>query len=408
MGALDGIKVIELAEYQTVGGNMVLAEMGADVIKIEDPARGDSLRGLMQIQSTGQNALGEQYIAFETSNRSKRGITLNLNDDRGREIFYKLIDKADIFYTNYRESVLRRLGADYETLSQRKPLLVYGLLSTFGSKGPLRQRRGYDLQSQAASGLMWAMGERDHDEPVLVYGSVCDQTSGTMLSFGLVSALLARDRQGIGNKVEVSMYGSITYLQSMGVNLASVRNRALARHSRTRVREPMMNYYRCADGKWILLCELRADEYWPQVAKAMGLESLANDPKYATVAGRRENYKEVIQTLDNTFATKGLQEWLDIFHREGIDDAGFAYSPVQDYFDVLNDPQALANNLIVNFDHPVAGEIKLFGHLCDFNNTPSRIKHAAPQHGQHTGEVLSQELGYSKEEIAKLKSDRII
>lgn len=408
MGPLDGIKIVELADFQTAGGDTVLAEMGAEVIKVEDPVRGDSLRGLSQLHSSAMDVAGGRNITFETSNRSKKSITLNLSDEKGRAIFYKLIDKADMFYTNYRESVLQKLGADYETLSKRKPLLIYGVVNTFGSKGPLGERRGYDFQAQASSGLMWAMGERDIPMPVLVYGSVCDQTAGTMLAFGLLAALIARDKQGIGQKVEVSMYGSMTYLQSTGVNVTSFRNRPWARHSRSRVREPMANYYRCADDKWILLCEMRGDEYWPQLARVMGLENLADDPRYVTVPGRRENYLEVIQTLDQAFATKSLQEWLDTFKNEGLDEAGFAYSPVQDYFDVLNDPQALANNYIVKLDHPTVGEVKLIGHPIDFSATPPGIKCVAPEHGQHTEEILSQELGYSWEEMAKFRDEKVI
>ena len=124
--------------------------------------------------------------------------------------------------------------------------------------------------------------------------------------------------------------------------------------------------------------------------------------------GRRENYLEVIQTLDQAFATKSLQEWLDTFKNEGLDEAGFAYSPVQDYFDVLNDPQALANNYIVKLDHPTAGEVKLIGHPIDFSATPPGVKYVAPEHGQHTEEILSQELGYSWEEMAKFRDEKVI
>lgn len=408
MGPLDGVKIVELAEFQTAGGDVVLAEMGADVIKVEDPVRGDSLRGLSELHSTGTGIPGGGNIVFDTSSRSKKSITLNLKDERGKEIFHKLLEKADIFYTNYRENVLRRLGADFDTLSQRQPLLIYGLVSTFGSKGPWGERRGYDFQAQACSGLMFAMGERDFHEPILVYGSVCDQSAGTMLAFGLLAALLARDRQGIGQKVEVSLYGTMVYLQSTGVNVTSFRDRPWARHSRSRVREPLTNYYRCADDKWILLCEMRGDQFWPQLARAMGLESLAEDSQYATVSGRRTNHEEVIRTLDQAFATKSLQEWLDTFQRRGLDKAGLAYSPVNNYRDVLDDPQASANGYIVNFNHPAVGEMKLAGPPISFSATPARIKYAAPEHGQHTEEVLSEELGYSWEEMAKLRDEGAI
>lgn len=408
MGPCSGIVAIELGDFQTApGAGAILGDFGADVIKIEDPVRGDTFRGLyswseQRVQSKGR------HIGFETSNRSKRGITLNLKHDKGREIFYKLIDKADVFYTNYREKVLRQLGADYETLSARKPSLIYGVVNTFGSRGSWAERRGYDFLAQARSGMMWAMGDRDTPEPTLIYGSFCDETAATMLAFGLVTALFARERYGTGQKVECSMYGSMIHIQSAPINITSLMGRSFARHSRTRVREPLTNYYKCADGKWILLCEVRGDEYWPSLARALGLNEFENDPRYAKAPHRRENYRELIQILDEAFAKKNLQEWLDIFHREGLDEAGFSYSPVFTHSDVLNDAQALENEYIIDFDHPTFGRIKVVGYPIKFSATPARVRCASPEHGQHTEEVLIELLGYSWEDIPKLRDEGVI
>jgi len=409
MGPLDGIVAIELGEFQTApGSGAILGDYGANVIKIEDPVRGDSLRGLFAMGDTSMIIEGGRHIGFETSNRSKRGITLNLKSEKGREIFYKLIDKADMLYTNYRESILRDLGADYETLSKRNPLLIYGKIDMFGSGGPWGERRGYDFMAQARSGLMWAVGERDLDEPILAYGSVCDETGATMLAFGLVTALAARERQGIGQKIETSIYGSMVHLQSMGVHMASLRGRAWARHSRTRVREPMSNYYKCGDDKWILICELRGDEYWARFARALGREDLAEDPRFATAKGRREHYVDVIKTLDDAFATKSLQEWVDTFEEKGLGEAGFAYCPIFNYFDVLDDVQAMENGYIVNYDHPTAGKVKFVGHPIQFSTTPASIKCVSPEHGQHTEEVLVELCDMGWEEMADLRDGGII
>lgn len=409
MGPLDGINALELGDFQTApGAGAVLGDLGANVIKIEDPVRGDSLRGMYVMQDTSMTIAGGRHIGFETANRSKRGITLNLKDEKGRSIFYQLIEKADIFYTNYREGVLRDLGADYDTLAKRKPSLVYGKIDMFGIRGPWAERRGYDFMAQARSGLMWAMGERDLPEPVLVYGSICDATGATMLAFALVTALLAKERKGIGQRVDTSLYGSMVHLQCMGIHMASLRGRAWARHSRKRVREPMSNYYKCADGKWILLVEVRGDEFWPQFARTLGREDLVEDPRFAITKGRRENYEEVIRTLDAIFATKTLQEWVDTFEEGGLGKAGFAYSPIFDYFDVLNDQQAMENDYIVTFDHPTAGSVKLVGHPMQFSATPASIKSASPEFGQHTEEVLSELCGLSWEDMAKLRDEGVI
>jgi crotonobetainyl-CoA:carnitine CoA-transferase CaiB-like acyl-CoA transferase len=349
-----------------------------------------------------------KHIGFETANRSKRGITLNLKEEKGKEIFYQLIEKADIFYTNYRESVLRRLGADYATVSKRKPSLIYGKIDMFGTKGAWGERRGYDFMAQARSGLMWAMGERDWPEPVLAYGSICDETGATHLAFGLVSALLAKERSGVGQKVETSIYGSMVHLQCMGINLVSFRGRAWARHSRTRVREPMSNYYKCADDKWILLCEPRADQYWAHFARVLGREDMGEDPRFCTAKGRRENYEELISILDNIFASKSLEDWIETFEEQGLGKAGFAYCPIFDYYDVIDDPQAADNGYIVPFDHPDAGSVKIVGPSVQFSATPARIQCASPEHGQHTEEVLSEVCGISWEDMADLRDQGVI
>lgn len=409
MGPLDGIRAIELGDFQTApGAGAILGDLGADVIKVEDPVRGDSFRGLYAMGDTSMTFAGGKHVGFETANRSKRGITLNLKDQKGKELFYKLIDQADIFFTNYRDSVLRKLGADYDTLSKRKPALIYGRIDMFGIKGPWAERRGYDFMAQARSGLMWIMGERDWPEPVLAYGSICDETGATHLALGLVSALIARERKGIGQRVDTSIYGSMVHIQCMGINLVSFRGRGWARHSRKRVREPMGNYYKCADEKWILLSEPRGDEYWAPFAQAIGCQDLTKDIRFATTKGRRENYQELIQILDKVFATKTLQEWIDTFEKEGLGQAGFAYCPIFDYHDVLNDPQAEANGYIVNFDHPVLGKTKVVGPPIQFSATPPSIKCASPEHGQHTEEVLLELCGLSWEDMAKLRDEGVI
>jgi crotonobetainyl-CoA:carnitine CoA-transferase CaiB-like acyl-CoA transferase len=382
--------------------------MGASVIKIEDPIRGDSLRGLRTLQSTDVRLPEGRNVSFETASRSKRSITLNLGDDKGREVFYQLADKADIVYTNYREAVLKKLGIDYDTIHQRSPALVYGLITLYGTKGPLGERRGYDFNAQARSGVMWAIGDRDIKEPMFIYGSICDRSTGVTLALGLLAALNAKNRDGVGQKVAVSLYGSMVYIQGTGINGTSLRKRTWARHSRTRVREPLTNFYKCADDKWIVLGELRGDEFWPMLAKALGLQNEIDDPGYSTVDGRRKNFVDVIKTLDSAFIKKSQQEWLDIFHDEGLDTAGLAYSPVFNYFDVLEDKQALENNYIVPYDHPSMGEVKLIGYPIDFSETPSSISGPAPAHGQNTEEVLIEELGMGWDEIVQLKDGGII
>ncbi|HEY78351.1 MAG TPA: CoA transferase [Dehalococcoidia bacterium] len=409
MGALTGFIAIELGDFQTApGAGAILGDLGANVIKIEDPVRGDSLRGLFTMGDTAMMIAEGRHLIFETANRSKRGITLDLKTQKGKEIFYKLIDKADIFYTNYREKVLSDLGADYETLSRRKPTLVYGKIDMYGIKGPVAERRGYDFAAQARSGMMWMMGDRDSPEPAVVYGSVCDESGATMLAMGLITALLNKERNGIGQRVDVSIYGTMIHIQCTGINLTSLRGRGWARHSRKRVRGPLSNFYKCADGKWIFLVEPRADEFWPGLARALGRDDLVNNPKFNSAKGQRENYEEVIKTLDEIFITKSLAEWLQAFEEHGLDKAGFSYSPIFEYQDVISDPQAWANDYLVEFDHPAAGKLKLVGHPMSFSKTPAGIQREAPEHGQHTEEVLAELCDLDWEELARLRDEKVI
>jgi CoA:oxalate CoA-transferase len=409
MGALTGIKAIELGDFQTApGAGAIMGDLGADIVKIEDPVHGDSLRGLYAMQDTAMEIAPGRHLIFETANRSKRGITLNLKSEKGQKIFHQLIEQADLFYTNYRESVLKDLSADYETLKKLKPKLVYGKIDMYGIKGPMAERRGYDFAAQARSGLMWMMGDRDFPEPALVYGSICDETSATMLAMALITALLNKERNGEGQRVDVSLYGTMIHIQCAGLNLTSIKGRGWARHSRKRVRAPMSNYYKCGDGKWILLIEPRTDEFWAGFARALGREDLADNPKYNSAKAQRDNYQEVIKTLDDTFATKPLAEWVEIFGKQGLDKAGFSYSPIFEYQDVLKDPQAWENNCLVNFDHPAAGQLKLVGYPIAFSKTPASIQREAPMHGQHTEEVLNEMCGLSWEEMAKLRDEKVI
>jgi crotonobetainyl-CoA:carnitine CoA-transferase CaiB-like acyl-CoA transferase len=204
------------------------------------------------------------------------------------------------------------------------------------------------------------------------------------------------------------MYGSMIHIQSAPITITSLFGRSFARHSHKRVREPLTNYYRCADDRWILLCEVRGDEYWPQLARALGIGQLANDVRFTKASARRQNYEELIQILEDAFASKALQEWLDIFHNQGLDEAGFSYSPVFTHNDVLNDPQALENDYIINFNHPTFQNIKIIGHPIKFDATPAEVKCAAPEHGQHTEEILSELLGYDWDKMAKFREEGII
>jgi crotonobetainyl-CoA:carnitine CoA-transferase CaiB-like acyl-CoA transferase len=253
---------------------------------------------------------------------------------------------------------------------------------------------------------MFAMGERDFPEPVQTVSGVADQMGATMLALGILSALVARERQGTGQKIDVSLLGSMLHLQALGVSVTSFRGKSWTRHCRTRTRNPLTNHYRCADDKWLLFAEIQADRFWPEFCQALGLEEVENDPRFATaMGGRREHATELIEILDKTIASKSRDEWVRIFEQRNVP---FTYSPVQDYYEVLNDPQVLENEYVVDFDHPAAGRIQVMGYPVRFSETPAQVVREAPEFGQHTEEILRELDEYTWEDIGTLREEGVI
>jgi crotonobetainyl-CoA:carnitine CoA-transferase CaiB-like acyl-CoA transferase len=404
-GPLEGIRVINWSQFTPSSAGYMLGDLGADVIKIEHPVQGDAYRGMGAIYGEAMTFADGRHAGFEAANRNQRSVTLDLKSERGREVLYRLVRKADVFYTNYSSRVQRALRVDYETLSKENPRLVYAVSSTYGPEGPWADRRGFDQTAQARSGLMFCMGDRDFPEPVQTVSGIADTMGATVLAMGILAALLARERLGIGQRVDTSLLGSMLHLQTMGIGVTAFRGKSWARHSRTRTKNPLTNHYQCADGKWILFSEIQADRFWPEFCQALELDHLVDDPRFATaMGGRRQHAEELIRILDEKMATRTRDEWVQRFESLNVP---FAYCPVQDYYDVLQDPQVLANDYVVEFDHPVAGRVKVIGYPIRFSETPMRIQREAPEFGQHTEEVLM-EHGYSWDEIAQLRSEGVI
>lgn len=404
-GALEGIRVLNWSQFTPSSAGYMLGDLGADVLKIEHPVQGDAYRGMGAIYGEAMTFAGGRHAGFEAANRNQRSITLDLKSDRGREILYGLIQTTDVFYTNYTSRVQGALKVDYETLSQKNPKLIYATSSTYGPEGPWADRRGFDQTAQARSGLMFCMGDRDFPEPVQTVSGICDTMGATVLAMGILAALVARERTGVAQKVDASLLGSMLHLQTMGLGVTAFRGKSWVRHTRTRTKNPLTNHYRCADGKWVLFSEIQADRFWPEFCHALEMDELADDPRFATaMGGRREHAEELIKILDQKLATKTRDEWVQRF--ESVK-APFAYSPVQDYYDVLEDPQVLANDYIVDFDHPIAGKVKVIGYPMRFSKTPAGIQREAPEFGQHTEEVLMEQ-GYDWEQIAELRSEGVI
>ncbi len=400
-GPLQGIRVLDMTMWQF--GPMcaaMMGDMGADVIKIES-LDGDAGRGLWRASTLNMD-LGEGRNAyFESCNRNKRGIAVNLKTDAGRQLVYKLVKNADVFVQNYRKGVAERLGVGYETLREINPMLVYGSATGYGPEGPDSHLPSFDGCGQARGGLMMSATPPGAEYPSRISQGVSDQMGGIMLCLGVLSALVCRSIQGIGQKVDASHLSANMWLQGLGISMSLLNNgRSFGSYDRDAPTNPLSNLYKCKDGRCIQLMHLQPDPYWQPLAAAMGLGEAAADPRFADMRSRAEHTVELVGILDAKFAEKSADEWDTLFREFEID---FIYAKVQAIEELEHDIQVQANNYISKFDHPVLGEVKMCNHPNRYSETPAGIWREAPELGQHTEEILIEELGYDWDDIQQLQ-----
>ncbi|MBI4288951.1 MAG: CoA transferase [Chloroflexi bacterium] len=401
---LEGIRVLDWTIFQQGPvATALLGDMGAEVIKIEERGVGDPARGMMKvIGAIVSQSLGGRNAYYENNNRNKRCIALDLTKPQAKEIIYQLVEKSDVFVQNFRKGVAEKMGMDYETLCKYNPRLIYASASGWGPEGPDANEPSADYVGIARSGFMSLAGEPDMP-PQMVQGGIGDQTGAIMTAFGVVSALLARERFGVSQELNASILGGLVYLEGVPVSLSLMAGLKSMRAHRARAGNPLWNHYRCKDDKWVALSHLQPDKFWPNVCKAMDICHLQNDPKFANLSARDANRVELIKILDEVFANRTREEWKQVFKANGV-----MYASVNTLPDLKEDPQIIANNYITEFDHPTAGKTKTVGHPIIFDKTPMKIQREAPEFGQHTEEILTEILGYSWEQIEELRGAGVI
>jgi len=403
---LEGIRVLDMTlGQQGPVASMMLADMGADVIKLEDPLIGDPGRYLHSI-------LGVEVplnFYFENNNRNKRSITVNLKQEKGREIVYRLAEKSDVFVTNYLRTTVESLGMDYQTISRYNPSIIYAVGSGFGPLGPDHDKPCLDIAAQARGGIWSISGEPDQP-PVLAGAGMADQVGAGLLAYGIVLALFARERTGVGQEVDVSLLAGQTWLGSLGLQqyLFYGGVQTLSRVSRTSAGNALWNFYRTKDDRWLCLAMLVSDVYWPDFCRTMGIEELEQDPRFASHAAREEHAEELVAILDERFASETREEWMRRFsEHDRLLERKLIWEPFKDYAELAADPQMYANDYIVEFNHPSRGSEKWVGIPVKLSHTPGAIRNPAPELGQHTEEVLL-ELGYTWQQIEKLRMEESI
>jgi len=374
---------------------MMLADMGADVVKVEEPVKGDEQRSTIHYRRT----VDEDF--FYPYNRNKRSIAINLKKPEGKEIVYGLAAKADVAVENFAPGVVKRLGLDYETLSGINPSLVYCSISGFGQTGPYRDRKAYDSIIQAMSGVMNATGFEDG--PPMRFGlMVADVTGAMMAAYTIMNALFHRERTGEGQYLDVAMMDSLLAMWttqaaeyfSVGRNTRRMGNELFHRVPST--------CYKAGDGRWLQIVA-STQKLWERLTELLGVPEAASDPEMNSQPARLKNRERTNGLVTQCLQAKSADEWAKY-----LGEGGIPCGLVKTLDEVVTDPQVVHREMVQTIEHPVSGPIRQFGIAPKLGKTPGQIRRPPPLLGQHTEELLGELLGYDSNRIAALERDGVI
>jgi len=391
---LTGYRVLELAHL--IAGpvcGMYLADMGADVVKIEHPTGGDASRTAYGTQLGGESAV------FVTVNRNKRSIALDLARPEGRTAFDRLVARADVVLEAYRGGVAERLGIDWPRLARLNPRLVYCSLSAFGPDGPWRDKPGVDMLVQAMGGLMAVIGEPE-GPPMLCGAPVLDTIGALMAGQGILTALLHRERTGEGQRVDVSLLAGTILAHAARLSIFLATGEEPGRWGSGHPYIVPFQAFEASDG-WVYVA-VWIDRLWAPFCDAIENPALARDPRFATRADRLQRRAELTALLAPVFRTRTLADWMARLEAHDV-----LCAPVNRYADLPRDPQIAASHLLVEQEHPRAGRFRTLDTPIRFDRTPGGIRTPAPGLGEHTDAVLS-EAGLTEAEIASLRKSGTI
>ena len=387
---LMGVKVLDVSQVMAGPYScMLLADMGADVIKVEPPGSGDQTRGAMGFKMKGPDSMG-----FLNMNRNKRSIAINLKSEAGKAILFKLVKEADILVENYRPGVMKRLGVGYEVMSKINPALVYVSISGFGQSGPWAMRPGFDLMAQAMSGIMSVTGNGD-GKPVKAGVPVADIGCALFATYAALSAYIGAKNTGQGQYIDASLFDSALAFSIWDTSeYWGTGNPPVALGTANRMTAPYQAV-KAKDGYFVM--GATNNKLWQKLCEILERPDLLQKVEYQTIAGRLGQREQLIQELENSFALKSADEWIDLLLEHGIP-AG----PILDYPQAFESEHGRHRQMRIEIDHPLEGKVPNIGFAVKMQGTPQEVRRHPPLLGEHTQEILTQ-AGFTPDEIKALE-----
>ncbi|MBW2637880.1 MAG: CoA transferase [Deltaproteobacteria bacterium] len=393
-GPLEGIKVLSFG--RVLAGPyaaMLLADLGAEVVKIETPVKGDSARG-------NEPFVGDVSSYFLSVNRGKQSVTVNARTEKGKEIIKELISQVDIVVENFRPGIMKKMGVDYEQVRKINPRLIYVSISGFGQYGPSSHRPAYDMVAQGAGGTISITGEPDRS-PVRVGYSTGDISSALFAVNAALAALYERERSGLGEHVDISMTDcQVAVCENACARYFAAGEIAGPIGGRHPIHTPFQVFPTKTDNMIVVAHRWK---YWEKLCKVIGREDLTNDPRFKERATRSKNHGVIESILIDIFKTKTRDEWFEIFEENGM-----IYGPVNNIEQVVQDSHFNERNMFIDVEHPRVGKVKVVGTPMKFARNPCSIDKASPDLGEDTEEILRTKLNMSESDITKLKNEGIV
>ena len=393
---LDGVRVLDLTRI--LAGpycTMLLGDLGADIIKVEVPGRGDDTRQWGPPFTTG----GESAY-FLAANRNKRSLTLNLKSERGRSILGELIQQADILIENFRVGTLEKWDLSYEQLKNLRPDLIYCTITGYGYTGPYRDRPGYDFIIQALGGFMSVTGPED-GEPFRAGIAVADLSSGIYACNAVLAALYARERTGKGQRIDISLLDCQVAMMSYVASNYLVSGEPPQRFGNAHPNLVPYQVFEAQDGYFAFAAG--NDLQWANFCRAVGREVWETDPLFATNPARLTNRTKLVGLLNELFSTRSVADWIEL-----CEGAGLPVGPINTMEAALSDPQVLARGMVMEVSHPTEGSVPLLRSPLNIPTAPSEVRYPPPTLGQHTDEILSELLNYDSEGIQALRESEVV